>query len=89
MERELPWVGDHHHRYLYADRLPAREEHSADAGTFIDGDIPLDRTAPLATATGMRLGEAVRTPFFWVVALAVTLFFYGMFGWLVHQVPSL
>ncbi|MCA9822936.1 MAG: MFS transporter, partial [Dehalococcoidia bacterium] len=59
----------------------------ADAGTFIDGDIPLDRTAPLATATGMRLGEAVRTPFFWVVALAVTLFFYGMFGWLVHQVP--
>ncbi len=59
----------------------------ADAGTFIDGDIPLDRTAPLAAATGMRLGEAMRTPFFWVVALAVTLFFYGMFGWLVHQVP--
>lgn len=59
----------------------------AEAGTFIDGDIPLDRTAPLAAPTGMTLGAAVRTRLFWVLAVAVTLFFYGMFGWMVHQVP--
>jgi predicted MFS family arabinose efflux permease len=36
---------------------------------------------------GVTLGEAIRMPLFWTLAAALTLFFYGMFGWLVHQIP--
>src|SRR5690606_32723716 len=31
--------------------------------------------------------KALRTPLFWTIAAALMLFFYGMFGWLIHQVP--
>lgn len=36
---------------------------------------------------GLTLREALRTPLFWALSSALMLFFYGMFGWLVHQVP--
>jgi nitrate/nitrite transporter NarK len=37
--------------------------------------------------TGLSLPEAIRTPTFWLIALGLTLLFYGMFGWTVHQIP--
>jgi nitrate/nitrite transporter NarK len=36
---------------------------------------------------GVTLSEALRSPLFWALSLALMLFFFGMFGWLVHQVP--
>jgi predicted MFS family arabinose efflux permease len=60
----------------------------ADVGTFPDGepgadDGPYQPRAP----AGLTLGEALRSPYFWVMALALMLFFFGIFGWLVHMVP--
>jgi predicted MFS family arabinose efflux permease len=40
-----------------------------------------------ADVAGVTLGEALRSPLFWTLSLALMLFFFGMFGWLVHQVP--
>lgn len=48
-----------------------------------DGSTP----APGSAAEGVTLGQALRTPLFWALSGALMLFFYGMFGWLVHQVP--
>jgi sugar phosphate permease len=36
---------------------------------------------------GITLRQALHTPLFWALSTAFMLFFYGMFGWLVHQVP--
>lgn len=60
----------------------------ADIGAWPDGFVPAEgeRQEPPAPA-GLTLGEALRTPNFWMLALALMLFFYGLFGWLVHQVP--
>ncbi len=60
----------------------------ADVGAVPDGELPATSgpRQPLAL-TGMTLGQALRSPFFWVLALAMMFFFYGVFGWLVHQVP--
>jgi predicted MFS family arabinose efflux permease len=60
----------------------------ADINTFPDGEPSTsdEPQRPKALA-GLTLGQALRTPFFWVLALAMMLFFYGIFGWLVHQVP--
>ena len=35
----------------------------------------------------MPLREAARTPLFWVCAAGFLLFFFGLIGWSVHQVP--
>ena len=35
----------------------------------------------------VTLGEALRMPIFWVLAIGLMLFFYGMIGWTVHLVP--
>ena len=60
----------------------------ADVGTVPDGEQPAGGEPYQAKArTGLTLAEALRTPYFWVLALALMLFFYGIFGWLVHQVP--
>ena len=40
-----------------------------------------------AVVDGLTLRAALRTPLFWALAFGFMLFFYGMFGWLVHQVP--
>lgn len=60
----------------------------ADVGTVPDGE-PHDRSQPQPhrALPGLALGQALRTPLFWVLALAMALFFYGVFGWLVHMVP--
>ena len=60
-----------------------------DVGAGMDGD-PFQKAeagvlpAPLP---GLTPGQAIRTPMFWIIALALASLFYGMFGWLVHQVP--
>jgi sugar phosphate permease len=60
----------------------------ADIGAVADGELPASNEPQQhRTLAGLTVGQAVRTPLFWVLALAMTLFFYGMFGWLVHQVP--
>lgn len=60
----------------------------ADVGTAPDGELPIkDEGHGPRALTGLTLGQALTTPLFWVLALAVTLFFYGGFGWLVHMVP--
>jgi predicted MFS family arabinose efflux permease len=60
----------------------------ADIGARPDGFVPATGERHEAPAlTGLTLGEALRTPNFWMLALALMLFFYGLFGWLVHQVP--
>lgn len=62
----------------------------AQMGTFIDGEQRLDAAgepAPPRALGGITAGQALRSPYFWVMAVALTLFFYGAFGWLVHQIP--
>ncbi len=60
----------------------------ADVGTVPDGELSAsDQPHKPRALTGLTLGQAMRTPLFWVLALAMMMFFYGIFGWLVHQVP--
>jgi sugar phosphate permease len=60
----------------------------ADIGATVDGEPPAgDGSHQSRVLTGLTLGQALRTPFFWVLSLAMMLFFYGIFGWLVHMVP--
>ena len=60
----------------------------ADVGAVPDGELPTkDEPYPARAPTGLTLGQALSTPLFWVLALAMMLFFYGLFGWLVHMVP--
>ena len=42
---------------------------------------------PALGSTGLTLRQAMRTPLFWVIALALTMLFYGLIGWIVHAVP--
>ena len=61
-------------------------------GLFVVRDAPGEAEAgsdqqPSGDLEGLTLGEALRTPLFWVLAVALTLFFFGSFGWLVHQIP--
>jgi sugar phosphate permease len=59
-----------------------------DVGALVDGDRHVEgQSRSPAQVVGVTLGQAIRTPLFWTLAAALTLFFYGMFGWLVHQVP--
>lgn len=60
----------------------------ADVGTVPDGELPnIDKPHEARVLTGLTLRRALSTPLFWVLALAMMLFFYGLFGWLVHMVP--
>jgi sugar phosphate permease len=59
----------------------------ADVGALVDGEPVKSGGDPPPPPTGATLGQALRTPLFWVLAGALMLFFYGMFGWLVHQIP--
>ncbi len=63
-------------------------DHPADVGAYVDGDdTPPTRAAGAGMMAGVTVRDAIRTPLFWVVALALMTFFYGMFGWMVHAVP--
>jgi sugar phosphate permease len=59
----------------------------AEVGQWPDGEKREASQGAPPPPTGMTLSEAIRTPNFWLLAAAVTLFFYGMFGWMIHQVP--
>jgi len=62
----------------------------ADLGLLVDGapaPSPSENPHVHVEAPALTLSEAVRTPLFWTLAFALTLLFFGMFGWLVHQVP--
>lgn len=61
----------------------------SDIGVHIDGIATAEGDPPPAAQpmTGLTLAEAVRTPLFWLLAIAMTLFLYGVIGWIVHQVP--
>lgn len=60
----------------------------SDIGANMDGDAINEGeahiTQPLA---GLTLRETLRTPLFWLIAAAMTLFIFGVIGWVVHQVP--
>ncbi len=60
----------------------------ADVGAVPDGELQTkDEPYQARALTGLTLGRALSTPLFWVLAFAMMLFFYGLFGWLVHMVP--
>lgn len=59
----------------------------ADVGAEVDGAEKPPEGTPSVAMPGVPVGVAIRTPLFWVLASALSLFFYGMFGWLVHQIP--
>jgi sugar phosphate permease len=60
----------------------------SDVGTVPDGELPPpDKPYEARSLPGLTLGETLRNPLFWVLAFAMMLFFYGVFGWLVHMVP--
>ncbi|MEO6196926.1 MAG: MFS transporter [Dehalococcoidia bacterium] len=61
----------------------------ADVNTYPDGIQPAATSGPYTppAMTGMTLAQATRTPFFWLISLALMFFFFGMFGMLVHLVP--
>lgn len=76
--------------YIPAGILVLRNRPS-DVGEVIDGD-PTDAsgeslTAPRVPLASISLRQAIRTPFFWVCAFGFMCFFFGMMGWMVHQVP--
>ena len=63
----------------------------SDVGEVIDGDPEVREEGappkPPVTLPSMNLREAMRTPFFWICALGFMCFFFGMMGWMVHQIP--
>jgi len=60
----------------------------AEVGALVDGEVSAGGEPQRPRAlTGLSLGQALRTPYFWAISLALTAFFYGMFGWLVHLIP--
>ena len=42
---------------------------------------------PTVSAADLTVGEAIRTPIFCVITLAMMTFFYGVVGWMVHAIP--
>lgn len=59
----------------------------AEAGLQPDGASTAEVAAATPPPVGLTLPEALRTPLFWVLACGFMSFFFGMFAWLVHQVP--
>ncbi len=63
-------------------------DNPSDIGAEVDGAAPPagePRTAP--ALTGVTVQVALRTPLFWVIAAALTAFFFGMVAWMVHGIP--
>ena len=60
----------------------------ADTRSAVDGG---PRSAAASTASSppasLTLGQALRTPIFWLIAFAIAMLFYGLFGWTVHAIP--
>ena len=59
----------------------------ADVGVQADGVALPEGGAPARRLTGLPLRAALKTPHFWLIGIALTCFFFGLFGMLVHQIP--
>ena len=60
----------------------------SDKGLQADGDTQPEGEPPRpAVLTGLTDRQALRMPLFWVIAFALMVFFFGMFGWTSHAVP--
>jgi len=60
----------------------------ADMGTYPDGEMPAHREPhEPVPVKGVSLAIAMRTPIFWALTLALGIFFFSFFGFMVHQVP--
>lgn len=63
-------------------------DHPSQMGLEVDGDARPEGKAPgPVVLTGLTDRQALRTPLFWVIAFALMVFFFGMFGWTAHAVP--
>ena len=63
-------------------------DHPADVGAEVDGAAtPPGKPRTTPALTGVTVREALRTPLFWVIAAALTAFFFGMVAWMVHGIP--
>ena len=61
----------------------------SEVGAYIDGESheAAQERRLAGPLVGLTAREALATPLFWLLAAAMMLFFFGVFGWLVHQVP--
>jgi sugar phosphate permease len=61
----------------------------SDKDTYPDGEQPEEHMSMRADhhVPGLTLAEAMRQPLFWVLSIALMLFFFGLIGWTVHLVP--
>ena len=59
----------------------------ADVGQAVDGRIQEVGDPPPSGDFGVPPSVALRTPLFWVLAAALSFFFFGVFGLMVHQIP--
>ncbi|HLF70626.1 MAG TPA: MFS transporter [Dehalococcoidia bacterium] len=94
---ELGWRGAYLFSgvVIFAFFLPAGliiRNQPSDVGQQVDGDkgTPVEARAAQVVrdeAPGMTLREAARTPFFWICAFGFMLLFFGMMGWMAHQIP--
>ena len=62
-------------------------DHPADLGLQVDGAVREQGRPMRPVLHGLPLAVAARTPIFWAQSLGLTLFFFGTFGWVLHQVP--
>ena len=61
-----------------------------EVGLTVDGDpVRADASRPVRDVQllGLTLGQAIHTPLFWTLALAITLFISGLVGWTAHTIP--
>ena len=59
----------------------------SDVGAQPDGAAIPEGGVPSSRLTGLPLRAALKTPHFWLIGIALTCFFFGLFGMLVHQIP--
>ena len=59
----------------------------ADIGSAVEGAVAGGTVETGSELGDLTVGQALRTPNFWVLGVGLMLFFFGLFGFLVHQVP--
>ncbi len=59
----------------------------ASMGLKPDGGGSVRRSSSTVVSGSLSVGQAIRTPHFWLLALGFGLLLYGITGWAVHQVP--
>ena len=59
----------------------------ADIGSTVEGAVARGTVETESDHDDLTVGQALRTPNFWVLGVGLLLFFFGLFGFLVHQVP--